>query len=186
MNAHRDQHDEAGAWRDGDEAAGDEVGGDMLKGAIAGAVGVWAMDRVDWFMFDHEDPEARRRTEAVRPGGLDPAHRAAGQVARALGTELSPAQPHPAGIAVHYGLGVAPGALYGALRDRVPGVGAGRGLLWGLGLFALEDEIMNPAAGLAAKPGDYPWQAHARGLVAHLVYGFVTDLAFSALKARSR
>ena len=66
MNAHRDHHEQESAWRAGDGAERDEVGGDMLKGAIAGAVGVWVMDRVDWYMFDHEDPEARRRTEAVR------------------------------------------------------------------------------------------------------------------------
>ncbi len=162
------------------------VGGDMLRGAVAGAVGIWVLDRVDWWMFDREDPEARRRTEAVRPGGLDPAHVVANRVARALGTELSPRQPHPAGIAVHYLLGIVPGAVYGALRDRVPVVGAGRGLLWGLVLTAVEDEGLNTAAGLAARRRDYPWQAHARSVVAHLAYGLATDLAFRALKARAR
>ena len=47
----------------------DSVAADLLKGAIAGAAGVWVMDRVDWFMFRHEDPAARRRTRRVRPGG---------------------------------------------------------------------------------------------------------------------
>ena len=162
------------------------VGGDMVRGAVAGALGVWVMDRVDWWMYDHEDPEARRRTEAVRPGGLDPAHNVVNRVAGALGTELSPRQPHPAGIAVHYMLGIVPGAVYGALRDRVPVVGAGRGLAWGLALTAVEDEGLNTVTGLAARPRDYPWQAHMRSVVAHLVYGVVTDFAFRALKARAR
>lgn len=35
--------------------------------------------------------------------------------------------------------------------------------------------------GLAASPGDYPWQDHARGLVAHLVYGIVTDTVLRLL-----
>jgi hypothetical protein len=155
---------------------------DALKGAVAGAVGVWVMDRVDWFMYDHVDEEARRRTQAVRPGGLDPAHVIANRAAGAFGVTLSPRQPHPAGIAVHYSLGIGPGALYGALYERVPAIGAGRGALYGLGLALLEDEIANPVAGLSARPGDYPWQAHARGVVAHLVYGLVTDAVFRLLK----
>lgn len=39
---------------------------------------------------------------------------------------------------------------------------------------------------LAADPRRYPWQAHARGLVAHLVYGLVTDTALSVLKGPGR
>lgn len=168
------------------DANGGDLLADAIKGALAGAIGVWVMDRVDWSMYDHEDPEARRRTQEARPGGRDPAHVVAGMAAAAIGVELSPPQPHPAGVAVHYGLGIGPGALYGALRDRVPGVGAGRGLLYGLGLFLVQDEAINAAAGFAADPRKYPRQAHARGLVAHLVYGVVTDTVLSVLKEPGR
>ena len=161
---------------------GGSVTADALRGAVAGAVGVWVMDRVDWSMFEHEDEEARRRTESVRPDGKDPAHLMAGRAAEAVGLKAVP-QPHPAGIAVHYALGIGPAALYGALRDRVPAVGAGRGALYGLAVFLLHDEMMNPAAGLAAPPHRYAWQAHARGLVAHLVYGLVTDAVLHGLQA---
>lgn len=155
---------------------------DLAIGAAAGALGVWAMDRLDWFMFEHEDPAARRQTEQIRPGGMDPAHVAANQVADMANTDLTPPQPHPAGIAVHYSLGIGPGAIYGALRDRVPYVGTGRGTLWGFALFAVQDEGFNALAGLSGDPRDYPWQAHARGLLAHLVYGAVTDTAISVMK----
>jgi hypothetical protein len=157
-----------------------------LQGAVAGAIGVWFLDQVDWYMYNHEDPQARRRTQQVRPGGLDPAHVLANKVAGALGTKLSPPQPHPAGIAIHYSLGIGPGALYGALQDRAPVLGVGRGALYGLGLFLLQDELANAATGLSARPGQYPWQAHARGLVAHLVYGVVTDSVLRLLKTLTR
>ncbi|GGC66248.1 hypothetical protein GCM10011504_50260 [Siccirubricoccus deserti] len=158
------------------------IAADMLLGAVAGAVGVWVMDRVDWFMFRHEDPEARWRTQAVRPGEMDPAHVMANKAAEAaIGAELSPPQPHPAGVAVHYAIGIGPGALYGALRERAPVVGTGRGLLYGLSLFLVHDELLNAATGLSADPRRYPWQAHARGLVAHLVYGAVTDAVLDLL-----
>ena len=31
---------------------------ELIKGAIAGAVSVWAMDRLTWYMYRHEDPKA--------------------------------------------------------------------------------------------------------------------------------
>lgn len=155
---------------------------DALAGAAAGAVAVWMMDRVDWFMFRHEDPQARLRTQAVRPEGKDPAHVLAGQAAHAMGKEFSDPQQNSAGLAVHYNLGMAPGALYGAMRDRVGGIGAARGLGYGISLFLLQDEGLNALTGVSAKPRQYPWQAHARGLVAHMVYGFVLDSTFNLLK----
>lgn len=162
------------------------LGADLLRGAVAGAIGVWAMDRADWFMYHRESPRTRARTQAARPGGLDPAHVAANALARRFGRELSRPQPHPAGMAVHYAIGIAPGALYGALRERLPWVGAGRGLFLGLVLSVVEDELANPLLGLAGKPGRYPWQAHARGVAAHLVYGAATDLALAAMQPRPR
>ena len=41
----------------------------------------------------------------------------------------------------------------------------------------VEDELANPLLGIAAPPGRHPWQAHARGLIAHLIYGVATDVA---------
>ena len=162
------------------------VAADMFKGAVAGAAGVWVMDRLDWFLYGRESAETRRRTEDARPGGRDPAHVMAGAAASAVGVELASPKQNPAGLAVHYGLGVLPGALYGALRDRVEYLGTGRGLLFGLGLFVVEDELANPLLGTAAPPGRYPWQAHARGLVAHLAYGLATDAAIGALGGSRR
>lgn len=159
---------------------------DMLKGAIAGAVGVFVMDRVDWFMFEHEDEDARRQTERVRPGGMDPAHHTVNKIAGALGKDLSPSQPNAWGVGMHYGLGVAPGALYGALRDRVPAIGAGRGSLFGLGLYLAQDQGLNTLMGSAAKPSEYPWQAHARGLVTHVVFGVVADTTLNLLNRVGR
>lgn len=161
------------------------VATDMLKGAVAGAVATWVMDRVDWAMYRREDPKSRRRTWAVRPEHKDPAHVIASRAARAIGVKPPP-QNHPAGTAVHYAIGIAPAAIYGATRDRLPGVGAGRGLAFGLAMFVVEDEVANPLMGFAAPPQRYPWQPHARGLVAHLVYGLVTDAAFNLLDRATR
>ncbi len=143
---------------------------DVVIGAAAGAIAVWVMDRMDWFAYNHESEEARQRTIAARPNGMDPAHLVADKM-----TVGEITQPHPAGIAVHYSLGIAPGALYGALHQTVPGLSVGRGSLFGLGLFLMQDEGLNAVTGLSGKPQQYPWQAHARGLAAHMLYGVVMD-----------
>ena len=159
---------------------GGTIAADLAAGAVAGAIAVWIMDRVDWFMVEHEDPAAWRRTQAVRPHRKDPAHNMADMMAEAVGVEPPP-QPHPAGIAMHYAVGMGPAAIYGVARRHMPGGVMSRGLLLGLGRFVIEDEIVNPAMGFAADPRRYPWQTHARGLVAHLILGVVTEAVLSML-----
>jgi uncharacterized membrane protein YagU involved in acid resistance len=154
---------------------------DMMKGAVAGAVGVWVMDRVGWDMYLSEDPKAFQQEKEAQVEGKYAAHVMVGHMAEAMGKELTETQQHKAGKMMHYGLGIMPGALYGALRDRVPGVGAANGLAYGLGMFLLEDEIANPLLGNTSGPTAYPWQAHWRGLVTHLVLGAVTDTVYDVL-----
>ena len=107
-------------WKRRGPAAG------AVKGAIAGAAGVWVMDQVGWGMYLREDPQALEWEKLARVGGTDVAHVAMGKLANVVGLKLTPQQPHPAGIAVHYALSILPGALFGTLRHRVTGLGAGR------------------------------------------------------------
>ena len=154
---------------------------DLVKGAVAGAVAVWAMDRLGWALWNREDAGALAREREARVEGMDPAHVFANRVADALGRPLHPRQPHPAGVAVHYAIGIGPAMAYAALRRRWPALGVGAGLAYGLGLFLAVDEGVVPALGLAAGPAAYPWQAHARGLVTHLALGVVTHATLGAL-----
>lgn len=163
------------------EAMKENVAAAVLKGAVAGAVGVWALDRVTWYLWNREDPAAIARELRARPRGMDPAHVMANRAANGLGRRLTPRQPHPAGIAAHFALGVVPGALYGALRHRSGGVRPGRGLLFGLALFILQDEIANWLLGMSGSPAQYPWQAHARGVAGHLAYGAATEMTLGLL-----
>lgn len=149
-------------------------------GMVAGAVGVWALDRVDYFMWNREDPETRARTRAVRPHGEPPAGVMVTELERATGRELSEEGHEAAQTAVHYAIGVGPAAGYALVRDQLPG-GPARGLLYGLGVFLVQDEGINTVTRLGADPRDYPWQAHARGLVSHLVYGLTTELTLMAM-----
>ena len=165
-----------------DGLAGGGMLADLARGAVAGAVGTWAMDKVTQWMWSREGADALEREMEVRPGGLDPAHAIANRVAGAMGKELDPRQPHPAGVGVHYALGIVPGAVYGALRGRVGGVDALGGLLYGLGLFVFEDEGANALLGTSGKPTEYPWQAHVRGLVGHMVLGVATHATLEMME----
>ena len=148
-----------------------------LIGAAAGAVGTVALDSIDWWMWDREDPAARWRTEQVRPRGEPPADVLVRRIEDATGTGGDPETHRKRGVAMHYTIGIAPAIAYALFRDLLPIRGAARGALYGFGLWLMQDEVTNTVTGLGAKPQDYPWQAHARGLVAHLAYGVTTELA---------
>jgi uncharacterized membrane protein YagU involved in acid resistance len=159
-----------------------DVGLKVVAGLAAGAVGVWALDRIDWFMWNRESPESRARTTAVRPNGEPPAQALVSKVEDAVGKQLDPVTHEAASQVVHYSIGIAPAIGYALLRDRLPVSGVTRGAIYGAGLFLAQDEALNTATGLGAKPQQYPWQAHARGLVAHAVYGVVTELTLNLLE----
>lgn len=159
-----------------------DVGLKVLAGLTAGVVGVWALDRIDWFMWNREDPETRARTTAVRPKGEPPAQALVSKVEDATGQRLEPATHEAVSQVVHYGIGIAPAIGYALLRDRLPVSGMTRGALYGAGLFLTQDEVLNTVTGLGARPQDYPWQAHARGIVAHAVYGIVTELTLNLIE----
>lgn len=158
------------------------VGLKVIAGIAAGAVGVWALDRFDWFMWNREDSETRARTTAVRPKGEPPAQALVSKVEDATEEHLDLATHETISQAVHYSIGIAPAIGYALLRDRLPVSGVARGALYGAGLFLIQDEALNTVTGLGAKPQDYPWQAHARGIVAHIVYGVVTELTLNILE----
>lgn len=153
----------------------------LLKGAIAGAAGVWVMDQLTWYMYNNEDPKAYLKEKKAQVEGKYAAHAAASKMLNAANVQLNDKELYAAGKTVHYLLGILPGALYGAYRHRVKGVGAWKGLLYGAGLFILVDELIAPMIGIASGPRAYPWQAHARGLAGHLALGATTDASLKLI-----
>jgi hypothetical protein len=159
--------------------------GDLVRGTLAGIVATWAMGRVTTYLYEEENELARRREDEAREGktayGIA-AETAAGRVGR----ELSEEQREQAGAALHWALGAGAGAVYGALRGRVPGVDAASGLVFGTAFYLAVDEGANTLLGLTPPPGHFPWQAHARGLAGHLVFGVAAELTLLALDRVSR
>ncbi len=157
---------------------------DLTRGALAGTAATWVMGQVTSYLYKHENEEAQKAENEAR-GGKTAYGVAAEKAAETVGEELSEKKRKKAGQKIHWALGIGAGAAYGALRGRVRGVGCGRGLAFGAGFYLLMDEGANPALGLTPGPMAFPWQTHARGLAAHLVFGLVADLVLDLMEERT-
>ena len=155
--------------------------GRLLKGAIAGGIGVWLMDRFTWYWYRHEDTPTLVQERMAQKGGRYAPNAAGKHLTDALGIHLPQNLQYVAGRSVHYIMGVAPAALYALWRHRMKRLGFWRGPLYGFGLFLAVDEIITPALGYASGPFAYPWQTHVRGFFAHLILGTTTDIVLNSL-----
>jgi Protein of unknown function (DUF1440) len=152
----------------------DSIRTDLLKGAIAGAVATWVMDRVTNLMYRRESADIRRAENEAR-GGRSAYETAAERAAVMVGSKLDDDQAARAGLLIHWALGIGAGALYAVVRRRMGAVGKAAGAAFGTGFWAVMDEGVVPLLGLTPGPRAFPWQTHARGLAGHLSFGTVTE-----------
>jgi hypothetical protein len=157
------------------------VVGQAIRGAMAGAAATWVMDLVTTGIYSQQSEAVTARETAARPRGQPSAANLVDLVTGRLGIALNREQRDAAIQAAHYALGVVPGVLYAIFRNRLPLLGAARGLVYGAVLFAVNDEYLNTRLGLAAPPEAYPMETHLRGLVGHLVLGVATDAGIDVL-----
>jgi|SRR5919108_756152 hypothetical protein len=155
--------------------------GQAIRGAIAGAIATWVMDQITTGIYAGMSDELKAREGAARPNDKPAVANLVDRLVESFDLELDDDQRKTAEQLLHYGLGVVPGAFYAVLRERVPIVGAGRGVLFGLLLFAVNDEYMNTRLGLAGTPDAYPPESHLRGLVGHVTLGMATDAGIDVL-----
>jgi putative membrane protein len=140
------------------------------------------MDRFQALWTETEkraQPKQVARAAKDEPTTVKAAERVAETV---LNTELPQEVKPIAGEAVHYGMSMFSGAIYGAAAEVVPTVRAGNGLVFGAVLWWVADNMAVPAVGLAKEPSAYPPSTHAYALSSHLVYGFVTETVRKILR----
>jgi len=154
---------------------------DALRGAIAGAAATWAMDQVTTLLYLAQAPEVTDQEEAAQPNGKSSVTNLIDRLEAKTGVRVPKERRALVEQVVHYGLGVVPGALYGVVRRWVPAARARAGVLYGLGLFAANDEYANTRLGLAGPPGAYPPETHFRGLAGHAVLGVATETGIQLL-----
>lgn len=152
---------------------------DVAKGAVAGAAATIAMEQLNGWLYKQESRAAQERYEEATQGRYVP-HRTAEKVEERLHVNLSQEQRRAVAMTSHYLVAVGAGVAYALARRRVPAARWGRGVAFGLAFFAVFDEMLTYATGLAEAPQRYPWQAHARSLAGHLAYGVAADAALDA------
>jgi uncharacterized membrane protein YagU involved in acid resistance len=152
-----------------------------FRGAIAGAAATWLMDLVTTGMYAIQPPEVTKRELAARPNGRSSVTNLIDRVEAETGIAVPEARRPMVEQAIHYALGVMPGAVYGVVRRYVPFTRLGRGLAYGLVLFVVNDEYMNTKLGLAGPVAAYPPETHLRGLAGHAVLGVGTETGIQLL-----
>ena len=156
---------------------------DLLAGA---AGGIAATAAVTIFMqlsrpLAGIDPAAPDDIGEPRIGSPDAATRA---IEEGLGKPLPEDSKAAATGAFQFAFGMLLGAGYGLAARYVPLASAGRGALFGVGVFVVADEVLVPATGLSGKPADSPAHAHGGALAVHLLFGLVADGVRRALLRR--
>ena len=155
--------------------------GQALPGIVAGTVATWLMDLVTTGLLESQSDATTAREEAARPNGKGAVENLVDQLEARLGLSLDERQRTLLMEAIHFGLGAGPGAAYAVLRRRLPVLAAGHGLLYGVLLWAVNDEYLNTALGFAGPFEAYPLETHWRGLVGHAVLGVATDVGIDLL-----
>jgi hypothetical protein len=163
------------------------LGGTIWKGALAGAAAglaaAWAMERFQAELGKLSNGGDDQAQESPEPA----TNKAADAIASFVtGREVPKEYKAAAGSVVHYAMGGATGALYGAIAERKRDVTAWAGLPFGAAVWLLADEIAVPASGLAKGPTSYPASTHAYAFASHLVYGAATESVRRGLRALLR
>ncbi len=83
---------------------------------------------------------------------------------------------------IHWIFGAVAGAVYGALVEMEPSLGAWRGAAFGITLNRITHESILPKLGLTAPPSRQPTQERISEWVTHAVYGVATDSVRRAVR----
>src|SRR4029079_14755858 len=93
---------------------------DALRGAVAGAAATWLMDRLTTGMLQLQAPAVTAREEAAQRNGKSSVANLVDRCEAESALTVRAKRPPMIENAVHYLLGIVPGAIYGVVRRRVP------------------------------------------------------------------
>jgi putative membrane protein len=137
----------------------------IVKGAIAGAIGGLAGAGAK--MLAERIFPSRVKEQTPPPVAL------AEQV---VGHSLPDGQKRAALHGIHWAFGAAAGAVYGAMVESEPSLGAWKGAAFGLTLNKITHESLLPKLGLVPPKEQQPAQERISEWVSHAVYGVFTDV----------
>lgn len=141
---------------------------DVLIGGIAGVAGTMAMPMVTKFIYKYESQEKKELEEKLRPE--PPFKTMTKKMVGAVNANPSKDTLQKLSMGMHWGYGVAWGALYGILRKKYPALSKFGGAPFGALFFLIGDELINTAFKITPPPQKFPIDAHVRGLAGHLAF----------------
>jgi len=147
---------------------------------IGGMAGTMVLEQITSVMYRFEKPEKRQQQEAIRKES--PYDTMARRLANVLHVRLGDEDVMIFGQVLHWGCGIAWGAIYGLVRARIPALRRAAGLPFGLAFALIGDEAMNAALKLTPPPQAYPIDAHLRGFAAHVAYAAAAEGVIQTLE----
>lgn len=151
----------------------------LATGALGGLAGALAMNQFQslWSAVSKATGDRHNAQQQSKSQDEDATQKTARVLSEnVFGHELTRSEKQKAGPAVHFGIGILMGAVYGAAAESLPISRIGRGTVYGAAVWLFADEIAVPAFGLSGSPANTPISTHVNALSSHIVYGFTTDL----------
>jgi putative membrane protein len=136
----------------------------IAKGAIAGLIGGIVGTAAKYAVEKMYPPRVH--------GELEPAALIADQISE---TSLQIKQKPVSKQGVHWAIGAATGAAYGAVAEFYPSATAKQGANFGIAMVALSHDSTLPLIGLATKPKPETTREKTSELASHIAYGVATE-----------
>lgn len=95
---------------------------------------------------------------------------------------LTKSEKETAGTVAHYTMGVASGAIYGAVAEVMPAATVCDGTAFGAAVWLIADEGVVPGLGLSKDSSEFSSSIHTYAIASHLVYGLTTELVRRAVR----
>ncbi len=150
----------------------------MVRGALAGAAGTAVMTLMMRKAAPKMIPDEMRPDEFPPKRVVEWAEEQAG-----MPHALTESQEMKVAMGAHFAYGSGSGAVYGLLRSQLDGLPAPlMGALFGVGLWAVSFEGWMPALGVQEATHEKPPKKWPMPIMAHMVYGVTTALAYEALQ----
>ena len=142
----------------------------LLAGLAAGVAGTIAMT------FAERMFPPRPEGDEEQPGELF--------AEKIAGHELSPELRELASKGIEWSMGIAAGAVYGALAEYYPAATSKEGASFGIALEALTQEKALPALGLLRPKEDQTMRERASEITSFVVFGIAAEMVRSFVRKR--
>lgn len=151
----------------------------IIAGAVAGLVATFVMTKYQNLTQDLMTD----KSNDDKDNGDSATVKAANMITEnVFDHKLQMSEKEFAGQTMHYLMGGISGAIYGATNEYTGLAKLGGGFPFGTAVWAIADDVIVPALGLAKSPTQTSLSTHAYALTSHWVYGTVSEFVRKAIR----